>query len=128
MGNGKQTRDFVHVKDLVQAMIKAALSKKIGEIYNVGGGREISVNKIAKLIGGKKIYVPKRPGEPSRSWADITKIKRKLNWQPKINIEQGVEQLLDNIHYWKNFAVWTPKTIKKATKNWFRLLGKNNEK
>ena len=124
VGNGKQTRDFVHVKDLVQAMIKAALSKKIGEIYNVGGGKEISVNKIAKLIGGKKIYVPKRPGEPSRSWADITKIKRKLNWQPKINIEQGVEQLLDNIHYWKDSTVWTPKTIKKATKSWFKLLGK----
>ena len=105
-------------------MIKAALSKKTGEIYNVGGGKEISVNKIAKLISGKKIRVPKRPGEPSRSWANIIKIKKKLNWKPKIKIEQGVKELLDNIHYWKDSPVWTPKTIKKATKNWFKLLGK----
>ena len=126
VGNGKQTRDFVHVDDLVQAMIKAALSKKIGEIYNVGGGKEITVNKIAKLIGGKKIYVPKRPGEPDRSLAGISKIKRDLNWKPKIKIEKGVQELLSKINYWKDAPVWTPKKIKKATKTWFKLLKKNN--
>lgn len=128
VGNGRQTRDFVHVRDLVQAIIKAASSKKIGEIYNVGGGKEISVNKIAKLIGGKKIYVPKRPGEPDRSLADIRKIKKNLKWYPKIKLEQGIKELLNNIHYWKTSPVWTPKTIKQVTKSWFKLLGKIDDK
>ena len=86
VGNGEQTRDFIHVSDLVSAIFKTALSKKVGKIYNVGGGKEIKVNLIAKLIGGKKIsYTFKRPGEPKRSLADISKIKKDLNWKPKIN-------------------------------------------
>lgn len=96
VGNGKQTRDFVHVKDLVRVILKAASSKKIGKIYNVGGGKEIKVNKIAKLIGGKKIHIPKRPFETNRSFADITKVKRDLNWQPKITIEEGIKDLFNS--------------------------------
>ena len=122
VGNGNQTRDFIHVYDLVNGIIKAALSKKIGKIYNIGGGEEIKINKIAKLIGGKIIHIPKRPGEPNRSLADITKIKKDLNWQPKIKIEEGVKKLLNQIHYWKEAPVWTPKSIKKVTKIWFKLL------
>jgi UDP-glucose 4-epimerase len=124
VGNGNQTRDFIHVTDLVKGIFKAALSKKIGKIYNIGGGKEVRINKIAKLIGGKKIYIPKRPGEPDRSLADISKIKKDLNWRPKIKIEEGVKDLLSKIHYWKNAPVWNPKSIKKATRVWFRLLEK----
>ena len=124
VGNGKQTRDFVHVYDLTEAIIKAALSKKVGKIYNVGGGKEVTVNKIAKLIGGKKIHIPKRPGEPDRSLADISKIKRDLNWKPKIKIEEGVKDLVSKINYWKNAPVWTSSRIRKVTKNWFKLLKK----
>tara|TARA_Y100000294_G_scaffold56362_1_gene53375 strand:+ start:1086 stop:2072 length:987 start_codon:yes stop_codon:yes gene_type:complete len=124
VGNGNQTRDFIHVSDLVKAIIKAALSKKIGKIYNIGGGKEIRINKIVKLIGGKKIYIPKRPGEPDRSLANISKIKQDLNWRPKVKIEEGVKDLLSNIHYWKNAPVWTPRSIKRATKVWFRFLKK----
>ena len=125
VGNGKQTRDFVHVDDLVRAVLKAALSKKIGEIYNVAGGKEITVNKIAKLIGGHKVSVPKRPGEPDRSLADISKIKIHLNWKPKISIEQGIRLLLKNISNWKEAPVWTPNSIKRATRTWFKLLSKS---
>ena len=125
VGNGKQTRDFVHVSDLVRAILKAASSKKIGEIYNVAGGKEITVNKIAKLIGGYKVSVPKRPGEPNRSLADISKIKAHLNWEPKISIDQGIRLLLKNISNWKEAPVWTPNSIKKATKTWFKLLSKS---
>ena len=124
VGNGKQTRDFVHVKDLVSAVVKAAFSNKIGKIYNVAGGREVTVNKISKLIGGKKCYIPKRPGEPDRSLADIKKIKKDLKWHPKTKIENGVEDLLKNINDWKSAPVWTPKSIKKVTKIWFNLLSK----
>ena len=122
VGNGNQTRDFIHVNDLVNGIIKAAFSKKVGKIYNIGGGKEIKVNKIANLIGGKRIHIPKRPGEPNRSLADITKIKKDLGWQPKIKIEDGVKNLLKQIHYWKDAPVWTPKSIKKETKIWFKLL------
>ncbi len=124
VGSGNQTRDFIHVYDLVSGIIKAALSKKAGKIYNIGGGKEIKINKIIKLIGGRKVHIPKRPGEPNRSLADISKIKKDLDWQPKIKIEEGIKNLLSKIHYWKDAPVWTPKSIKKVTKIWFKLLKK----
>ncbi len=79
VGDGNQTRDFIHVYDLVDAIIKAAQKGKHGETYNVGNGKETSVNLIANIIGGIKVHVPKRPGEPDRSMADITKIKKQFN-------------------------------------------------
>ena len=60
VGNGKQTRDFIHVSDLVSALIKAANKKSLkGKIFNIGSGKETTVNEIAKLIGGKNIYSKK---------------------------------------------------------------------
>ena len=125
VGDGNQTRDFIHVYDVVNAIIKAAQKGKRAEIYNIGNGKEISVNSIAKIIGGRIVSVPKRPGEPNRSLADITKIKEQLNWRPKISIKEGVEMLLKDINNWKDAPVWTPETIKEATKSWFKLLGKS---
>ncbi len=122
VGNGKQTRDFIHVSDLVSAVLKAAKSKKTGQIYNLAGGKEIQVNEIVKLIGGKSVNIPKRPGEPDRSLGDIRKIKKDLNWKPKVKIRDGVKNLLDNIINFRDAPVWTPKKIKKATKIWFKLL------
>ena len=123
VGNGKQTRDFIHVTDLVNAIYKASNKKNLtGQIFNLGIGVETSVNEIAEIIGGKKINVPKRPGEPDRSKANITKIKKKLNWKPKISIKFGVNELLQNINNWDDAPVWTPNSIKKATKAWFKLL------
>ena len=82
------------------------------------------MNKIASLIGGKKKYIPKRPGEPNRSLADISKIKKDLNWKPKIKIEDGIKDLIEKLHYWKDAPVWTPEKIEVATKKWFKFLGK----
>ena len=79
VGDGNQTRDFTHVNDLVEAVIKVAEHSTKNEIFNVASGEETTVNKIADMIGGKKISIPKRPGEPDRSLADISKIKRKLD-------------------------------------------------
>ena len=70
----------IHVFDLVDAIILAAKEGKNSEIYNVGSGKEVSVNFIAEKIGGSKINIPKRPGESDRSLADISKIKSELNW------------------------------------------------
>jgi len=124
VGSGNQTRDFLHVSDLTNLILKSAYSKIRGKIYNVAGGKEIKVNKIAKLIGGKKVFIPKRPGEPDRSLADIRKVKKDFNWSPKISIEKGVKDLLNKIDYWKSAPVWTPSKITKAKKIWFDLLKK----
>ena len=125
VGNGKQTRDFTYVADIVDAILRVNKSKNLsGEILNVGSGRTISINKIAKLLGGKKIYIPKRPGEPDITFADINKIKRKTGWKPKISIDKGIKIILGHINDWKNAPVWTPKKIKKHTTKWFKYLSK----
>ena len=125
VGNGKQTRDFIYVADLVNALVLAIKRSKPGEIYNIGSGKETSVNQIAELIGGKKIFIPKRPGEPLRSLADINKAKKHLKWKPKTTINEGVKVLLENINDWASAPIWTPKKIKKATKVWFQYIKKN---
>ncbi len=122
VGNGRQTRDFIHVYDVVEALILSIKKGKSGQVYNLGSGSETSVNFIAKIIGGKKIFVPKRPGEPQRSIANIKKIKNHLKWKPKISIKYGISMLMKNLDDWTNAPVWTPKKIKKATKLWFKYL------
>ena len=96
VGNGNQTRDFIHVDDLTNAFIKLIKSKLRNKIYNLGSGKETSINKIAGIIGGKKTFIPKRPSEPNRSCANISKIKKDINWKPKISINDGVKKLFSN--------------------------------
>ena len=124
VGDGNQTRDFTYVTDIASALMAALLSSKSAEIYNVGSGATISVNRISELIGGEIVYIPKRPGEPDCTFADISKINEELNWEPTISIERGVEMILENIHYWAKAPVWTPNKIKEATADWFKYLGK----
>ena len=97
-----------------------------GNIFNVGSGKAISVNRIAKLLGGNKKRIPKRPGEPDVTFADISKITRKTGWKPKISIKDGIKVMLNNLNDWKDAPVWTPKKINKETKKWFFYLGKKN--
>ncbi len=94
VGDGKQTRDFIHVDDLVSALVKVIQSKSVNKIYNLGSGKRTSINTIAKLFGGKKKFIPFRPGEPKNSQANILKIKKEINWKPKISIEEGIKKLL----------------------------------
>ena len=122
VGNGKQTRDFTYVTDVVNAMIFAAHSDKENFIVNIGSGNTYSINYLVKLLGGKKTYIPKRPGEPNTTWADIKKAKKLLKWYPKINLKEGVDLLLKDIGYWKKAPVWNKTSIKKATKLWFKYL------
>ena len=75
-----------------------------------------------KIIGGKKVFIPKRPGEPNTTHADIKITKKILKWKPKISLTQGVNKLIKNIDYWKNAPLWNPKNISIATKNWFKYL------
>ena len=124
VGTGKQTRDFTYVTDVVDAFLKASKSKLTNEILNVGSGKTVSINKIIKLLGGNKVYIKKRPQEPDSTFADIKNIRRKLDWSPKIKIEEGIKILINEIDYWKKAPIWTPKKINKATKLWFKYLNK----
>ena len=122
VGDGKQKRDFTYVSDVVDAVILAANSKHKNLILNIGSGKTISINYLIKLIGGDVVYIPKRPGEPQITLGDISKAKRLLKWKPKITIEMGIKNLIQNIDYWKKAPVWNPKSISKATKLWFKYL------
>ncbi len=96
VGDGNQTRDFIHVYDLISAFTIIIKSKIVNEIFNLGSGKKNSINFIAKIFGGKKKFIPKRPGEPKNSLADISKIKKKIKWKPKISIEEGIKGLLSS--------------------------------
>jgi UDP-glucose 4-epimerase len=122
VGNGKQTRDFTYVTDVIDAFLKAADSKIVNEIFNIGSGETVSVNKIVELLGGNKVFIKKRPGEPDCTFANVSKVKKLIKWKPKINIKKGIEYLIKDINYWKKAPIWTPKKINKATKLWFKYI------
>jgi UDP-glucose 4-epimerase len=124
VGDGSQTRDFTFVTDVVDAMYISAKSKFKNKVYNVGSGKTISINQIAKILKGDTTHIPKRPGEPDVTFADIKEIKTDLNWSPSVSIEEGIKILLNNIEYWRNAPVWTPESISEATRDWFKYLKK----
>ncbi len=124
VGDGEQTRDFTFVSDVVDAILTAAKSDKVGEVYNVGSNHPVSVNRLVELLGAKETqHIPKRPGEPDCTWADTSKIARELHWQPKVRIEEGVKEMMKHMDYWRDAPVWTADSIADATKDWFKYLG-----
>ena len=124
VGDGKQTRDFTYVLDVAKAFLVAAKSDKSGNIYNVGSGKTISVNRLVELLQGDSVFIPKRPGEPDSTYADVSLIKKDLNWSAEVSIEEGVKEILKEIEYWRAAPVWTPNKIDEATKDWFKFLVK----
>lgn len=123
VGDGTQTRDFVCGPDLARAFLMAAQSPHVNEIFNVGAGKPQSVNRLVELIGGPVVHVPKRPGEPDCTWADISKIQRMIGWKPEISFEEGVGSMMRNIDYWRQAPVWDVQSIAAATKTWFQAFG-----
>jgi len=122
VGDGKQTRDFVFIQDVVYALIKAATSDITGIAMNVGSGNTYSINYLVELLEGEVVFIPRRPKEPSCTLADISLIKRKLNWEPKISFEEGVGIMLDNIEHWQKAKVWTKDSIETITSAWLKNL------
>jgi UDP-glucose 4-epimerase len=122
VGDGTQSRDFVFATDLARAFVAAAESERYQEIYNVGAGNPQPVNRLVEILGGEVVYVPKRPGEPDCTWADITKITEQLDWTPQVDFEKGVREMLKRIDYWREAPVWDPDSIEQATRTWFAML------
>ena len=122
VGDGTQTRDFLYVTDIATAFLAAAETRHVGRFWNLGAGNPQSVNRLIELLGGDKTYIPKRPGEPDCTFADITRITRELGWKPKVSFEEGVAKIVANIDYWKSAPLWDPDSIAKATKTWFEFL------
>jgi nucleoside-diphosphate-sugar epimerase len=94
-GDGRQTRDFTHVRDAVRANL-AAMDCAVadGRAINVGAGRNLSVERIAAIIGDPKVYLPKRSGEPRDTLADVSLAREVLGWQPEIAAEDGLTELM----------------------------------
>lgn len=123
VGDGKQKRDFIDVRDVVTALIKSMyLKNKKNVVLNIGYSKPIRIIDLVKLLSTKYINIPKRPGEPSITHAKILRARKILNWSPKIKFEEGIKELVKNIEYWREAPLWTKSNIKKETKNWFKYL------
>ena len=94
VGDGKQARDFTYVGDVVNANILAATSDNpdiLGEVFNVGCGKNYSVLDVADIIGGETEYIPNRPGEARETLADLTKSNKLLNYKPSVELEGWIK-------------------------------------
>lgn len=123
VGDGTQSRDFLYVTDVARAFLAAAETERTGQYWNLGAGNPQSVNRLVELLGGEQIHIPKRPGEPECTFADISKITQELEWAPQVSFEEGVARIVENIAYWKDAPLWDPQSISRATRTWFEYLG-----
>jgi UDP-glucose 4-epimerase len=126
VGDGTQRRDFLYATDVARAFYAAGETPLTGRIWNLGAGNPQSVNRLIELLGGEKVHIPKRPGEPDCTWADIGRITQDLAWRPEVRFEDGVAKMMAQIDYWKNAPLWDPQSIAQATGTWFRYLGQKN--
>jgi UDP-glucose 4-epimerase len=123
VGDGTQSRDFLYVTDVARGFLAAAETDREGEIWNLGAGNPQTVLRLVELLGGEIVHIPKRPGEPDCTFADISKITRELGWKPEVTFEEGVQKILNNIDYWSEAPLWNEQSIAEATETWFQYLG-----
>ena len=101
-GDGEQTRDFINVKDVVEAnMLALSKRKAVGEVFNISTGEATTLNKITetiqKIMGKtdlKPVHAEPRPGDIKHSYADISKARKNLEFAPKVHLEKGLRQLV----------------------------------
>ncbi|HSX38262.1 MAG TPA: SDR family oxidoreductase [Chlamydiales bacterium] len=122
VGDGSQTRDFTFVSDVAEAFLTAAQSDATNGCMNVGSRGHYSINRLVELLKGDVVYIPKRPGEPQCTFADVSKIEKQLGWRSKVSFEEGVQRILENIDHFRDAPLWDPKSIQNATASWFHCL------
>jgi UDP-glucose 4-epimerase len=125
IGDGQQRRDFVYVTDVAEAFLRAGESRFAGHVWNLGAGNPQTVNRLVELLGGPVVHIPKRPGEPDCTWADIGKIQSELGWKPIVVFDQGVRRMMEDIELWRDAPLWDAQSIARASETWFRYLGRN---
>jgi UDP-glucose 4-epimerase len=127
VGDGSQTRDFIYVQDVVAAFVAASRCSAKGVSINIGASNPVSVNEVARMVGGKIVNIPRRPGEPDMTHADISLAKRYLDWTPSTTFGEGMKLTIDQIQLWKDAPIWSAETIAVATEDWFKFLGSDEE-
>ena len=129
VGSGSQSRDFIYVDDVVEAIMSSLKSSRVGEAYNVGSGQHVTINNLVNLLGKNHgiVNLPNRPGEPDITMAWIGKIQQDLKFTTKTTFQAGVKIMLERINDFKDAPLWDKLKIKEATNKWFETLGDNNE-
>ena len=92
VGDGSQKRDFTYIKDVVRANMLAANSDLnfLFKVWNIGSGKNYSINELADMIGNEKTYIPSRPAEVQTTLADISDTIAELRWTPKYDLETTI--------------------------------------
>ena len=127
VGDGSQQRDFVFVTDVARAFVLASVSDKSGQIWNLGSGNPKSVNDLVSLLEHPITNIPRRPGEPSVTHADVQKIGADLGWTPQVTFAEGVAHVLEGIENWRGAPLWDEDSIFDATRSWFGLLSQGGK-
>lgn len=101
-GDGGQKRDFIYIDDVIEANLLAATSPISGEVFNIGSGKNISINEVVRLINKfmkKSIKPIQGPAviEQKSTLASFAKAKKLLDWQPKINFEDGLKTVIEDL-------------------------------
>lgn len=101
-GDGGQTRDFVYVGDVAEATVRALLSERaVGQVVNVATGRPVSLNELARMVVEavgvdlEPIHAEPRPGDVRHSYADISRARSLLGWEPRVSLEEGVRETVE---------------------------------
>lgn len=122
VGDGTQTRDFTYVTDVAAAFVRAAEAGVRDRVFNVGSGGTYAINELVGRLGGEITYVPKRPGEPDCTFADVRRIRDELGWSAVVPFGDGVAKMLEHADLWRDAPVWDAAGIERATAAWFAHL------
>jgi len=102
-GDGEQTRDFVHVSDVVRANLAAATTDHVGRAYNVGTGESVTINELAELVrdvtesASSVTHTDPRAGDVEHSEADATRARRQLGFEPRVTLDEGLRDLVARV-------------------------------
>jgi UDP-glucose 4-epimerase len=97
VGDGNQRRDFTHVYDICEGLIEISKNQWHGDIFNLGTGVNYSINDLADMFGGEKIYIPSRPGEAQISLADISQTTQRTGWRPRHSLKDHIDSFLESM-------------------------------
>jgi len=96
-GNGEQRRDFTHIDDIVSGLVALSKSTYKGSVYQLGTGKNYSINELAKMFGSEVAYIPSRPGEAWTTLADIEKTTQDTGWRPTFSLENYIKEFLSKM-------------------------------